>query len=542
MKDKLPRPGRSVLVRALIAGVLTIMLSATAVASAVLLEIHDVVSTFVGPEQGRTEITIPEVTRADAGAPRTFLILGSDARYSDKAKGIKPRSDTILLARVDPDKKRIAVMSLPRDLKVSIPGAGKDKINAAYADGGPRKTVATIKKLFQDATGEDFPINNVINVNFGGFRRAVDYVGGVYVDIDRRYYNDNTTAGPGESFAAIDVQPGYQKLQGQDALDYVRYRHGDNDFFRASRQQDFLRQITHQDAVRQLLDLSKRKQLARIFGRYFEVDKSFLTASNLIGLTQMGLFLAKNKAPVNEVRFPAYEGDNPSVDTYLYYKDSAVKQAFDEFMTGRGSTNPRPASVASSTDKRYQRTRKANKPSAIKGLEQARVEGENMAVLAETQGQLGFPFYFPTLRKTGSRYASPQPRIYTIRDEQNKPHKAYRLVLYAGSYGEYYGVQGMSWKYPPILDDPDRTRTIGRPQAARVLRRQSSAARRLAHAESGLLGHQHAQPVDPEQPAGRDRRLARAPETLAAARVRSASRSLPALAELAGASPPGRCG
>ena len=138
-----------------------------------------------------------------------------------------------MLARVDPDAKRIAVMSIPRDLKVKIPGAGTGKINSAYEIGGPRKTVATIKRLFEDATGEDFPINNVISVNFGGFRRAVNYVGGVYVDVDRRYYNDNTTAAPGEAYATIDVQPGYQKLKGQDALDYVRYRHGDNDFFRA---------------------------------------------------------------------------------------------------------------------------------------------------------------------------------------------------------------------------------------------------------------------------------------------------------------------
>ena len=90
-------------------------------------------------------------------------------------------------------------MSIPRDLKVKIPGAGTGKINSAYEIGGPRKTVATIKRLFEDATGEDFPINNVINVNFGGFRRAVNYVGGVYVDVDRRYYNDNTTAAPGEA-------------------------------------------------------------------------------------------------------------------------------------------------------------------------------------------------------------------------------------------------------------------------------------------------------------------------------------------------------
>ena len=315
-KEGVPRPGRGVLLRALIAGILTIALSATAVASTVLLEIDDVVNEFVGPEEGRTAIDIPEVTRADAGDPRTFLILGSDARYSDKSLAIKPRSDTIMLARIDPDAKRIAVMSIPRDLKVKIPGAGTGKINSAYEIGGPRKTVATIKRLFSDATGEDFPINNVISVNFGGFRRAVNYVGGVYVDVDRRYYNDNTTAAPGEQYAAIDVQPGYQKLMGQDALDYVRYRHGDNDFFRATRQQDFLRQISHQDAVRELLDVSQRKKLAHIFGRYFEVDKSFVSASNLIGLAKTGLFLTGQKAPVNEVRFPAYEADEP-VDRQL---------------------------------------------------------------------------------------------------------------------------------------------------------------------------------------------------------------------------------
>jgi LCP family protein required for cell wall assembly len=457
-KDGIPHPGRGVLLRALIAGVLTIALSATAVASTVLLEIDDVVTTFVGKEEGRRPIDIPEVSRAEAGDPRTFLILGSDERYGDRKLKIKPRSDTILLARVDPDSKRIAVMSLPRDLKVQIPGAGTGKINSAYEIGGPRKTVATIKRLFRDATGEDFPINNVINVNFGGFKRAVNYVGGVYIDVDRRYYNDNTTAAPGEAYAAIDVQPGYQKLKGQDALDYVRYRHGDNDFYRASRQQDFLRQMTHQDAVRALLDPSRRKELARVFGRYFEVDKSFVTASNLIGLAKTGLFLAGEHAPVNEVRFPATEAKNPAADSYLYVKDSDLRKTVDEFMTGKGSSNPRRLTeTAKNAGPPAKPKRKRNKPSAVKGLEQAPTEGENMAVLAESQGHLGFPFYFPALRKTGSRYADTKPRIYGIRDAQDKLHRAYRLVLYSG-YGEYYGVQGMSWKYPPILDDPDRTR------------------------------------------------------------------------------------
>jgi LCP family protein required for cell wall assembly len=453
--DRPPRPGRGVLWRALIAGVLTISLSATAVASAVLLDVHKTIQTFT--EGGRTVVDIPEIDASEAGGPRTFLILGSDARYSDKKLGLKPRSDTLMLVRVDPHSKRIAVMSLPRDLKVKIPGIGTGKINEAYADGGPRKTVATVKKLFRDATNVNFPINGVINVNFNGFQRAVNYIGGVYVDVDRRYYNDNTTALAGENFATIDVQPGYQRLVGSDALDYVRYRHGDNDYFRASRQQDFLRQLSHQGGVRKLLDFGKRDELAHIFGHYFEVDKSFVKPSNLIGLAKTGLFMVGQKAPVNEVRFPADESDNPTVDTYQYPSTAGTRKAYDEFMTGEGSTNPK--AVKSEPDTSFRKAKpKRNKPSSITGLEHTTTEGENMAVLADPK--LDFPFYYPTLRKTGSRYTTTEPRLYSIKDETGGRHQAYRLVLYAGAYGDYYGVQGMTWRDPPILDDPDGTRNV----------------------------------------------------------------------------------
>ena len=103
-----------------------------------------------------------------------------------------------------------------------------------------------------------------------------------------------------------------------------------------------------------------------------------------------------------------------------------------------------------------------------------------MAVIAESQGKLGFPFYFPALRKTGSRYADTKPRIYGIRDGQNKLHRAYRLTLYAGAYGEYYGVQGMSWQLPADPRRPGPHARRRRPQADALLRRQPPAARRLA--------------------------------------------------------------
>ena len=84
-------------------------------------------------------------------------------------------------------------------------------------------------------------------MDYGAFRRAVDYIDGVYVDIDRDYFNDNSS---GENYATIDIDPGYQKLRGKDALDYVRYRHTDNDLVRAARQQDFLRQAKNAAGVR----------------------------------------------------------------------------------------------------------------------------------------------------------------------------------------------------------------------------------------------------------------------------------------------------
>ena len=143
-------------------------------------------------------------------------------------------------------------MSIPRDLKAEIPGHGSDKINAAFEKGGERLTVRTIKKLFEDATGDDVPDQQRRSTSSSAASgSAVDYIGGVYVDVDRDYFNDTRAAA--SATRRSTSTPGYQKLKGQDALDYVRYRHTDNDFIRAARQQDFLRQARSQLASAALL-------------------------------------------------------------------------------------------------------------------------------------------------------------------------------------------------------------------------------------------------------------------------------------------------
>jgi LCP family protein required for cell wall assembly len=438
-----PNVGMGLLKRAAAAGLLIVLLAAGTVSAAGFLQADTLINTI--EKEGRAPIEIPEIDRAQAGEAQTLMILGSDQRFGDKKMGIKPRSDTIILVRLDPDKEVI-----PRDLKVGIPGHRRDRINAAYELGGPRLTVRTVKQLFSRA-GEPFKINHIVQVDFGGFRKVINYIGGVYVDIDRNYYNDNSN---GENYATIDVNPGYQKLEGQDALDYVRYRHGDNDLVRAARQQDFLRQVRNAAGARRLLDYRRRVQLARIFARYTDTDKGLRRKSDIFSLLKLVLFTGRK--PVREVRFRINQNDDL---IYLSASRDKLRRTLDEFLNAQASEKPRTTSRATDADRQSARSRKRrNRAARVPGLEVARREGEDQAIIGERRAR--FPFYFPTLRYQGSRYAGTEPRTYNIKDERGKRHRAYRLVVSKGVVGEYYGIQGTTWREPPILDDPSETRRV----------------------------------------------------------------------------------
>ena len=156
-----------------------------------------------------------------------LLVLGSDRREGEEEE--PSRSDTIILVHVDPDQDYLSLLSLPRDLRVDVPGHGLNKINYAYAVGGAALAIKTVEQL----TGVD--IDHYLEVDFKAFRDITDSLGGVYVDVDRRYYNDNP------AYELIKLAPGYQRLNGDDALDYVRFRRDLNlDFGRMERQQTFL--------------------------------------------------------------------------------------------------------------------------------------------------------------------------------------------------------------------------------------------------------------------------------------------------------------
>jgi LCP family protein required for cell wall assembly len=167
------------------------------------------------------------------GQPAVALVIGYDAR---KGEGTNGRSDTLMLVRADPSTDSLSLLSFPRDMSVEIRCPGRtpftDKINAAYATCGPQGSLQTVRAL----TGVQ--INYLITVNFRGFRQIVDRLGGAWIDVDRRYFNDR--GGPG-GYARINLRPGYQQLTGRQTLDYVRYRHSDSDLYRVARQQQFVK-------------------------------------------------------------------------------------------------------------------------------------------------------------------------------------------------------------------------------------------------------------------------------------------------------------
>jgi LCP family protein required for cell wall assembly len=172
--------------------------------------------------------------------PVIALVVGYDKRRG--IIGDRGRTDTVMLVRLDPRKgsQSISLLSFPRDLSVPLycnPNTpfGTGKINAAFSQCGLTGAVLTVKAL----TG--LPINYDVAVNFRGFKDIVNKMGGVWIDVDRRYYNP-----PGTGWATINLQPGYQRLRGQQALDYARYRHGDSDLYRIIRQQAFIRSFRQQ--------------------------------------------------------------------------------------------------------------------------------------------------------------------------------------------------------------------------------------------------------------------------------------------------------
>lgn len=153
------------------------------------------------------------------------LLLGIDARPGEK----ETRTDSMMLVSIDRETRKIAVVSIPRDSMVEIDGHGTSKINTANLYGGADLARKTVEKLL----GIEIPY--YVKTNFNGFKDIIDVLGGVDIDVEKRMYY------PAED---INLKPGQQRLDGYNALGYVRFRHDAlGDIGRTERQQKFMKAL-----------------------------------------------------------------------------------------------------------------------------------------------------------------------------------------------------------------------------------------------------------------------------------------------------------
>jgi polyisoprenyl-teichoic acid--peptidoglycan teichoic acid transferase len=405
------------------AGALVITLAtAGAVAASSLLFVQDIVGH--GPR-------IPNPgTPAQSGEPQTLLLVGSDHRFGHA--GDDARSDTMMLVRIDPHADGISVLSIPRDLRVRIPGHGVDKINAAYSEGGLKLVTRTVQGLLSTPS-RPFAINHVVGVNFDGFAQAIDRIGCVYVDVDRRYYHSNAGLPASEQYAEIDLQPGYQRLCGKNALDFARFRHLDNDLVRAARQQALLRDV--RDQLGSSGQLGDVKPLARIASRSTVTDADLRTTAGALRL----LKLVQGQAghPVRQLAFPAQLGES---DVTVTRTD--LRKVTDAFLGEQKPAAPKPKT-------RHHRSAKPAAPAL-----------DTFAPPATAI--VPFPVYLPTRLAPGSSVPD-APRPYATRTPDGHIAHAYRLVVDLNpALGQYYGVQGTTWADPPVLHGATPKRDHGR--------------------------------------------------------------------------------
>lgn len=159
-----------------------------------------------------------------------IMVMGVDRRSDDVG-----RSDTLMAVTVNMSQGKADILSLPRDTRVAIEGNGYDKINHAYAYGGSGLTRKTVESLL------GVPMDYYILVDVKAFERIIDAIDGVDIDVEKRmYYEDPWDDNGG---LVIDLYPGMQHLDGQKAIQYVRYRDGEGDIGRISRQQHFMQAV-----------------------------------------------------------------------------------------------------------------------------------------------------------------------------------------------------------------------------------------------------------------------------------------------------------
>ena len=436
-----PEPPRGGTVKRMLLGVLVIVVASGLVGAHFLAhEIGNVVKAI--RQNAPVSVAKGQLAPTGSGGPQTLLLVGDDQRALTKYyhHQVLPHSNEMLLVRFDPSKPYISMLSIPRDLQVPIiqpSGAvvATTRFNFAYTAGGIPTLLSTIKRNL------GLSVNHVVVITFARFKRAVDEMGCVYSTIDHRYFHSNV--GSFQQYQEINLQPGYQRLCGPQALQFVSYRHGDTALIRDARNQSFLLDVKNQFGPTLF---ANRTKFEEIFGRAVQTDPGLHSTSGILNL--LDTLASSAGRPVRQVPFQANLGPT-SVTATPYQISSSV----NAFLHGR-QTPPKQhtAAVAQAVHHhRHHAIHLSIVPTPPSELAQARATAKG----------LSFPLEYPRVRSQAGTGQPATLRDYYLRGLDGHVHRAYVAAIPAGSIDQFYDVQGMNWTSAPLFDHPDQTVRVG---------------------------------------------------------------------------------
>lgn len=249
-------------------------------------------SAVISDDDGDTD---PTPAPIEISGRINLLVLGEDNVDSVK------RSDTMMFVAIDVDERNIRVLSLPRDTRVAIPRHGNQKLNHAYAFGGVELLRSTIERFLGT------PIHYYVKIDYDNFPRLVDAVGGVDIFVGRAMkYTDR------KQKLFIDIPVGKQRMNGDTALKYVRFRNDAlGDIGRIRRQQQFLKGFLHR--------LYQTENLLRFPSVLEEIQNTLKTDMEPSMVLQLGYFMRRLEGDQNRIFFKMLPGQAAIVDGLSYW-------------------------------------------------------------------------------------------------------------------------------------------------------------------------------------------------------------------------------
>ncbi|GFZ95710.1 transcriptional regulator [Paenibacillus marchantiophytorum] len=271
-----------------------------------------------------------------------ILLLGGDSRGMKKNE--LPRSDSIMLASIDPVTKKAHLFSILRDTYVKIPGEGEDRINTAITSGGPNLAMKTVSDLL------GIPVQYYVYTDFKGFIALIDAVGGIDIDVEKDMkYTDSED----DHVYDINLKKGQQHLDGKTALQYVRFRHDAlSDFTRTERQRKFLTAVVQK--MQTTSSLIKMPKILNAMDPYIDTN---LSVNDMVKLATLG-YESKAEGIISSQLPPSellIEKNVRGADVITANKDKLQQHVKDLFAgkadADSGPTKPSPSPTPKSSVK-----------------------------------------------------------------------------------------------------------------------------------------------------------------------------------------------